>query len=200
MRIIGIDPGLRITGFACVDRDDAGRADALPALIEAGVFRLGRGIGLLPDAGVCRDAGGVGESQTAPGRSPMPRETAPSVASRLAELDTDIRALLDRLHPDAVAVESLFAHYKHPATAIIMGHARGIILLAVERAGLRLVEFKPNLVKKSVTGHGHASKEQMQRSVQELYRLPELPSPPDMADAIAIALCAAWRLPREAAV
>ncbi len=165
MRIIGIDPGLLVTGFACVERSDEARADGVPALVEAGVFRLGKGGGEI------------------------------SVASRLAELDSDIRDLLERLKPAAVAVESLFAHYKHPATAIVMGHARGVILLAVQRAGLRLVEYKPNMVKKSLTGHGHAGKEQIQRAVQELYRLPELPSPPDMADAIAIALCAAWRLP-----
>jgi crossover junction endodeoxyribonuclease RuvC len=165
MRIIGIDPGLLVTGFGCLECSDRARQDAVPRLVEAGVFRLGRGGGEV------------------------------SVASRLAELDADIRGLLARLQPDAVAVESLFAHYKHPATAIVMGHARGVILLAVERAGLQLVEYKPNLVKKSLTGHGHAGKEQVQRSVQELFHLPELPSPPDMADAIAIALCALWRLP-----
>lgn len=170
MRIIGIDPGLQITGFGCVELRPGAAINDIPALVEAGVFRLGR------------SGGGS------------------SVDSRLAELDSDIRALLERLSPDAVAVESLFAHYKHPATAIVMGHARGVILLAARRAGVRLLEFKPNLVKKSVTGHGHAGKEQVQRAVQELFRLPEPPSPPDMADAIAIALCAAWRLPTEAAV
>lgn len=166
MRIIGIDPGLRITGFACVEAGEAARADRPPVLVEAGVFRLGRA-----DDGTDR------------------------IAPRLAELDADVTGLLGRLAPAAVAVESLFAHYKHPATAIAMGHARGVILLAVQRAGVRLVEFKPNLVKKSLTGHGHASKEQVQRAVQDLYGLAAPPSPPDMADAIAIALCAAWRLP-----
>jgi crossover junction endodeoxyribonuclease RuvC len=188
MRIIGIDPGLQVTGFACVERPDGARADAVPALIEAGVFRLGRGADR-------------GTEPPLDGRGPAITEgDATSVVSRLLELDTDIRALIDRLSPDAVAVESLFAHYKHPATAIVMGHARGVILLAVRRAGLRLVEYKPNLVKKAVTGHGHAGKEQVQRAVQDLYRLPELPSPPDMADAIAIALCASWRLQEGAAV
>ena len=135
-----------------------------PKLIEAGVFRLGGG---------SRAAG--------------------SLSDRLVELDGDLRELLDRTSPDLVAVEGLFAHYKHPATAITMGHARGVILLAVHRAGVRLVEYKPNEVKKSVTGYGHASKEQIQLAVKELYRLAELPSPADMADAIAIATCAVWR-------
>lgn len=135
-----------------------------PRLIEAGVFRLGGGSG-----------------------------AAGSLSERLVELDGDLRELLDRTSPDLVAVEGLFAHYKHPATAIAMGHARGVILLAVHRAGVRLVEYKPNEIKKAVTGYGHASKEQIQLAVKELYRLAELPTPPDMADAIAIATCAVWR-------
>ncbi|MCH8270624.1 MAG: crossover junction endodeoxyribonuclease RuvC [Planctomycetes bacterium] len=158
MRVLGIDPGLQITGFACVE----GAGGDEPQLIEAGVFRLG---------------GGGGES----------------ISGRLVELEGDMRELLDRTSPDLVAVEGLFAHYKHPATAIAMGHARGVILLAVHRAGVRLVEYKPNEIKKAVTGYGHASKEQIQLAVKELYRLAELPTPPDMADAIAIATCAVWR-------
>lgn len=119
--------------------------------------------------------------------------SAASVSARLAELDADFRAALERLVPEVVAVESLFAHYKHPSTAIVMGHARGVLLLAIRRAGCRLVELKPNEVKKSVTGHGHASKEQMQLAVQGVFGLAEPPSPPDVADAIAIALCASRR-------
>jgi crossover junction endodeoxyribonuclease RuvC len=159
MRILGIDPGTRITGFACVD---AG-ADPLarPALVEAGVFRLG-----------------ADESD---------------IPARLAELDADLRALLDRLRPELVAVESLFAHYKHPATAITMAHARGVVLLAARHAAVTLIELKPNAVKKAITGHGHASKHQIQHAVMAAYDLAELPSPEDMADAIAIATCAAWR-------
>ena len=94
---------------------------------------------------------------------------------------------------EVVAVEGLFAHYKHPSTAIVMGHARGVILLAAQHAGARLVEYKPNEIKKAVSGYGHASKEQIQESIKDLYRLAELPTPADMADAIAIATCAAWR-------
>ncbi len=158
MRILGIDPGLRLTGYACVDGPEPGAR-----LVEAGVIRLkapGRGMG---------------------------------VASRLAELDDDVRAVLERLGPAVVAVESLFAHYKHPATAIAMGHARGVILLAAHRAGAEIVELKPNEIKKFLTGHGHASKAQVQESVRARLGLAARPKPPDVADAIAIALCAAWR-------
>jgi crossover junction endodeoxyribonuclease RuvC len=121
------------------------------------------------------------------------------VSARLVELDADFRDLLERVKPEVVAVESLFAHYKHPATAIVMGHARGVLLLAIRRASLKLIEYKPNEVKKSLTGHGHAPKEQIQRAVQAHFGLAELPSPPDMADAMAIALCACRRLASGAA-
>jgi len=161
VRILGIDPGLRLTGYACLE----GLGES-PAIVEAGVFRLARRVG--------------GEVR--------------SISDRLFELDTDFREMLDRVKPDIVAVESVFAHYKHPATAIVMGHARGVLLLAVRSARLRLIEYKPNTVKKSLTGHGHAGKSQIQRSVQAHFGLAEPPEPPDVADAIAIALCACRRM------
>ncbi|MBL8990345.1 MAG: crossover junction endodeoxyribonuclease RuvC [Phycisphaerae bacterium] len=166
MRILGIDPGLRLTGYGCVERAAPAsgsarhRAPERVGLVEAGVIRLDP-------------------------RAPVP--------DRLAELDHDFRALLDRLRPAAVAVEMLFAHYKHPATAIVMGHARGVLLLAIRRAGLELVELRPTEVKKSLTGHGHAGKEQMQRAVRDVFGLPTIPKPPDVADALAVGLCALTR-------
>ena len=158
MRYLGIDPGLRITGYGCVDS-----ARTEPRLVEAGVFRL-------------------------------VSKTSETVSDRLLELDRDLTDLIERLEPDAAAVEAIFAHYKHPATAISMGHARGVILLAIRRANLPLLELKPNAVKKFLTGNGHASKEQMQDAVRARLRLAEPPDPPDVADAIAIAMCAASRM------
>ena len=102
-----------------------------------------------------------------------------------AELDL----LLQEHEPDICAVEQLYAHYKHPRTAILMGHARGVILLVATRRGVTLREFSANRVKQSVTGHGHASKPQMQRAIQMMWNLPKPPHPPDVADALSIALC-----------
>lgn len=163
MRIFGVDPGLRFTGYACLDTARAGnRRDwsAGAALIEAGVIRL---------------------------------NARCTLSARLAELDHDFHELLVRLRPDAAAVEMLFAHYKHPATSIVMGHARGVILLGIARAGIPLIELRPTEVKKSLTGHGHASKDQVQRAIRDVFGLDGLPKPPDVADAMAIALCAATR-------
>lgn len=157
MRVLGIDPGLRLTGYGCIEETASGRH-----IVEAGVFRLARAEGSGP---------------------------TPSVSSRLAELDRDFQDLLERVRPEVVGVEGLFAHYKHPATAIIMGHARGVLLLAVQRRSLPLVELKPAQVKKALVGWGRAEKGQMQRAIQAEFGLPAPPSPPDVADALAIALC-----------
>jgi crossover junction endodeoxyribonuclease RuvC len=169
MRVLGIDPGLRFTGYACLDDQGVTSTGERARILEAGVFRLGRGV---PASGAC----------------------ARSVSDRLEELDRDFRELLARQRPEAVAVESIFAHSKHPATAIVMGHARGVLLLAVRQAGVRLLEFKPAVVKKGMTGHGAADKARMQRAVQACFGLAEPPSPPDVADAIAIAWCALRRV------
>lgn len=153
MIVLGIDPGLALTGYAAVRCAGDG---VTPRLIEAGVFRFDR------------------------------RRT---VSQRLIELHRDLAELIERCRPHCVCVESLFAHYGHPRTAIIMAHARGIILFTAERAGLTLIELPPAEVKKATTGNGRASKPEMQHAVTALLGLPEMPQPPDVADAIAIALC-----------
>jgi crossover junction endodeoxyribonuclease RuvC len=98
------------------------------------------------------------------------------------------------LKPAELAVEKLYAHYAHPRIAILMAHARGAILLCAQQRGLPIEHIPSTAVKKAVTGYGHASKEQMQRAVMSQCRLKEMPSPPDVADAIAIALCHARRI------
>lgn len=116
-----------------------------------------------------------------------------SVASRLCDLDVDLTALIAELRPDRVAVEQIFAHTKHVRTAIIMAHARGVILLAIARAGLPLAELAPATIKSAVAGNGQATKRQMQLAVAAQCGLAKPPSPADVADAIAIALTDARR-------
>jgi crossover junction endodeoxyribonuclease RuvC len=118
MRIVGIDPGLRVTGYACVELRP-GATD--PTLVEAGVIRL---------------------------RADEP------VAARLRALHEELGALLDELRPGRVAVEEVFAHVKHVRTAIVMGHGRGVVLLAAQLRDLPIDEFAPAEVKKSLTGQG----------------------------------------------
>ena len=116
------------------------------------------------------------------------------MAYRLAQLYDDLTALLDELRPRVMVVEQLFSHYRHVRTSILMGHARGVVLLAGQTREVIIDELAPTEVKKAITGNGHATKVQMQQAIKCQCRLDELPSPPDVADAIAIALCAARRL------
>ncbi len=116
-----------------------------------------------------------------------------SVALRLRELDDDLGALIAELKPDRIAVEQIFVHSKHVRTAIIMAHARGVVLLATARAQLPLAEYTPASIKSAVSSNGQATKRQMQLAVAAQCGLSKPPSPPDVADAIAIALTDARR-------
>jgi crossover junction endodeoxyribonuclease RuvC len=107
----------------------------------------------------------------------------------LVELETELQSLFDEYKPEICAVEQLYAHYAHPRTAILMGHARGVIMLVARRAGAQVEQFAANRIKQSLTGHGHASKQQMQRAIQSTWNLSKPPEPPDVADALAVALC-----------
>ena len=109
---------------------------------------------------------------------------------RLVEIEAGLNDLLEEHPVELVAVEQLYAHYKHPRTAILMGHARGVVLLAAARRRIALQSLPATRVKKSLTGNGHASKLQMQRAIAHVLQLDALPEPADVADALAIALCA----------
>src|SRR5437899_12140215 len=109
-----------------------------------------------------------------------------SIPDRLVELEIELESLVEEHKPDVCAVEQLYSHYKHPRTAILMGHARGVILLVAQRRGARIEQFAANRIKQSVVGHGHAGKSQMQRAIQSLWNLKEPPEPPDVADALAV--------------
>ena len=111
------------------------------------------------------------------------------LADRLAELEQSLGTLIRSHQPAALACEELYAHYRHPRTAILMGHARGVILVLAARAGLQIIPVAATNVKKLLTGSGRASKRQVQLAVTATLRLPTVPEPHDVADAIAIALC-----------
>jgi crossover junction endodeoxyribonuclease RuvC len=120
------------------------------------------------------------------------------LAVRLAELHTGLAAVLAEFRPDAVAVEQLYSHYKHPRTAILMGHARGVVFLAAAQAGVPVSSYGATHIKKALVGSGHASKHQVQRAIQSHFGLARAPEPADVADALAVALCHAHRAARAA--
>ncbi len=108
---------------------------------------------------------------------------------RLVELETSLETLIQTHRPGLLACEELYAHYKHPRTAILMAHARGVILALAARSGLAIVSVAATNAKKLLTGSGRASKRQVQHAVAASLGLPVIPEPHDVADAIAIALC-----------
>jgi crossover junction endodeoxyribonuclease RuvC len=112
-----------------------------------------------------------------------------SLGERLRTIHREFGDVLMELNPDVIALEELYSHYKHPSTAILMGHARGVIVLWCALEGKRLLTYSPTRVKSAVVGNGHASKEQVQRMVQASLGLSAVPEPPDIADALALALC-----------
>ncbi len=116
-----------------------------------------------------------------------------SLSHRLLELERDLDAAISELRPSRIAVERVFSHTRNLRTAIVMGHARGVVLLVAERHGLELVELAPAAIKKAVTGRGNATKRQVQLAVTSQLRLKKPPTPSDVSDAIAIALTAARR-------
>ncbi len=153
-RILGIDPGLQVTGYA--------------------VLEVGQHKPLVREAGFIRSSEG--------------RKHA-DMAERVASVYTSIVDVLEQFSPQVVVVEQLYAHYQHPRTAILMAHARGVVFLAAAQRGLPVVSYNATRIKKSITGNGRAPKDQVQRTVQQELELPRLPDPPDVADALAVALC-----------
>ena len=150
-RILGIDPGLNITGYGVVDIRDH-RLE----LVEAGVVRSNR---------------------------------RHDLGQRLQSIHEGITDVIGTLHPQVVAIEELYSHYERPTTAILMGHARGAICLAVAMCGLQLTPYAATQIKKVLTGNGRAPKGQVQLAVARQLGLTEALDPPDVADALAIAAC-----------
>ena len=150
-RVLGIDPGLNITGYAVIER-----AGGKLKLIEAGVVR--------------------GKSRG-------------NLSARLKEVFEGVSDVIASLKPTELAIEELYSHYERPKTAILMGHARGVICLAAEQAGLSIRSYAATQIKLLLTGNGRAPKSQMQRAICHEFGLAAPPEPPDVADALAIALC-----------
>ncbi|MFZ5596172.1 MAG: crossover junction endodeoxyribonuclease RuvC [Bacillota bacterium] len=111
---------------------------------------------------------------------------------RLNAIHRELTGLISRRRPDHFAVEELFFN-KNAKTALAVGHARGVAMLAAVQAGVPVFEYTPLQVKQAVVGNGRAAKEQVQFMVRALLALKEIPRPDDVADALAVAVCHAFR-------
>ena len=150
MRVIGIDPGIGITGFSIIDHS---RLET--SLIAYGAIRPPKKQGL---------------------------------EKRLFYLFNEMNKLNDKFEPDILAIEDSF-YSKNVKSAMILGQARGTILLSAARASIKVAEFAPRKVKLSVCGKGSASKEQVQFMVSQILKLKDPPKPMDISDAMAVGLC-----------
>jgi crossover junction endodeoxyribonuclease RuvC len=108
---------------------------------------------------------------------------------RILAIYSDVCEVLDEFKPQVMAIEQIHSRYEFPKTAILMGHVRGAVYLAAGERGVPVVDYAPTRVKNVLTGSGHASKDQMQRSVAAQLGLSEPPHPDDVADAFALAIC-----------
>lgn len=142
-----------------------------PGLVETGYGVLESGPGRL----AILDSGVISTSRTAP------------LDARLHALFDAIHRLLERFAPGLLVVEDLYSEYKYPKTAILMGHARGVIYLAARQREIPLLALAPAELKRAVAANGAASKAQVQRGVQRLLGLPSLPRPSHVADALGLA-------------
>jgi crossover junction endodeoxyribonuclease RuvC len=111
------------------------------------------------------------------------------LAARLKALHDSVMEVIEEFQPDTMVVENLYSHFSHPLTSVIMGHARGVIFLCASQKSIEVVGYAATRIKKTVTGNGRATKMQMQRNIKSIMNLEQLPEPPDVADAIAAALC-----------
>jgi crossover junction endodeoxyribonuclease RuvC len=145
--------------------------------VDPGLVETGFGV-LEAEPGALRvvDAGVISTAPTEP------------LEARLNAIHRAVARLLAARAPDLLVVEDLYAEYRFPRTAILMGHARGVIYLAARQCGIAVLALSPSEVKRAVTGHGAAGKGQVQRAVQSLLGLSEVPRPSHVADALGLAV------------
>lgn len=110
------------------------------------------------------------------------------LATRLVQIESDLKQLIDHFQPDVISIEELFFS-KNITTGIAVAHARGVILCTAEKCGIPIYEYTPMQVKQAVVGYGLAEKYQVMDMVRRLLKLKAIPKPDDAADALAIALC-----------
>ena len=150
MRVLGIDPGLKATGYGLIDYQEKSIR-----LIETGAIE--------------------------------PKLKDP-IQYRIKTIYTLLNEILEQYKPDALVLEKLYAHYKHPTTASILGHSRGVVCLLCAQKNIELVEESVKRIRKAITGNGNASKIQTQRVVAHILKIDVGKLTLDASDALALAI------------
>ena len=151
MIILGVDPGLAVTGYGVIEAKNLYQAK----LKEAGLISTKAG---------------------------------DRISVRLEKIYKNLLNIVGDYKPEVIVLEKLYSHYKHPATSILMGHARGVVCLAAGISGIKLVNYPSTRIKKAITGRGQASKIQIQGMVWQLLAIKDERQPMDVTDALACAL------------
>ena len=150
MRVLGIDPGIRTTGFGIID-SSTNRF----SLIACGTIKP---------------------------------KVSDSLPLRLNHLFEEVEIIINKFSPEVFSIEDMF-YSKNVKTAMILGQARGAMIIAAAQANINIFEYAPRKVKMSVCGSGGASKEQVQYMVMKILNLKEIPGTMDVSDAIAVGIC-----------
>jgi crossover junction endodeoxyribonuclease RuvC len=160
-----VDPGTHRTGYAFLEIREGVAGPLLPGMPSANIGRI-----RVLEYGVirCKSA------------DPLP--------ARLEKIHRELKALMETYHPGYLALESIF-FARFPQSALILGHARGAIMVAAQSLGIPVAEYAPRLVKKATVGKGSATKERVASLIQSHLGLKQPPAPADAADALAIAFC-----------
>lgn len=155
MFILGIDPGLNITGYGLIEAKNNGFILKTSGFIQT--------------------------------------KASDGLPKRLAQIHVGLSHVLELYKPDSMVLEKLYAHYKHPLTASLLGHARGVICMLAEEKKIPFFEYAATRVKKITTGSGHASKIQIQKMVEHILgKQRESLGPVDTTDAISLAITHAY--------
>jgi crossover junction endodeoxyribonuclease RuvC len=181
MRILGIDPGTVLVGFGCLEVEDLPAARSQrPGTAELPAAHRAQNV-------VCARSARTGARFVEAGVIPLGRAGSP-IATRLGRLAEELSALLLRLLPAEVALESAF-YGKSVTAALRIGEARGVILAEAHRAGVAVFQFSPAKIKRCLTGHGAASKATVAAMAQMRLGLTDVPARRDATDALAVAFC-----------
>jgi len=162
MRILGIDPGLKATGYGFIESPFKSSQKKGHILAEQDITLI--------------ETGTI---------EPKPKDL---IQNRLYKIHTILGELIDAHKPQVLVLEKLYAHVKHPITSSILGHVRGVICLLCAQKGVELVEHSPKRIRKAVTGNGNASKNQTKRMVAHRLNIDEQKLTLDASDALALAL------------
>ena len=147
--------------------------------VDPGLLRMGYGVIEVEGMRVRLKEGGVIRG----GSSSIPLER------RLVTLYDGICEVVSEYSPDALALEEIYSHYAYPNTAVLMGHARGVVCLAASQKGILVFNYASTKVKHALAGSGRATKMQVQKAIMSRLNLSKIPEPNDVSDALALAIC-----------